>query len=622
MAEEEKDDWLDDLDDDDDDNAGEVDQSDIDSLLSSGDDSGGGEDAELDQSDIDSLLSSGDDDDAELDQSDIDSLLSDTEEPETEAYELEPDQGEIDELFSEVESGELAGEDPFQAEEIDFKDAIDDDSGDDAAFDESAFDADEFGLDDDIPDIPLDDSDDTTIFDTDDELPEEPTQLVDPMPADQPQAAGSKLPQIAIPAILFNRKVQGGIGAILILLIVVGVYLFKGEEEVAHQPVQQDIVQPAAPPKAPEAAPQTTQVAKQAPNTAPMVNDTIVKIKQGANELAISLWARDSENDRLDYEILSLPEHGRLSGKAPDLIYLPNKNFPGEDTFVFRVNDGQDFSDPGTVRIMAPEPVFATKMAPQMPVQVKQPVVTAVPAKPKTIRSKQLIIAAPNKSFSLSSTENVLIDWEELWVASNYLPYTSDVKVEILAKNLHGKLKKVNNSLFDYYPDKYYGGQEYITYRFKLAKLKSKVKKLKFNIKMGNPAPEIKLEKLATNYDPGETVMIDASGSRDEHRENLKFSWEQISGVPVQLEFLNEEESQVAFVVPSTFNTVADPGPILRLTAVDKTGKKDVQQIKVATRSRRQNAVWRGLVSGGIAEEPLCPYGNCPGGLLPWPYSE
>ncbi len=102
----------------------------------------------------------------------------------------------------------------------------------------------------------------------------------------------------------------------------------------------------------------------------------------------------------------------------------------------------------------------------------------------------------------------------------------------------------------------------------------------------------------------------------------MRFTWQQISGVPVQLEFLNDEESQVAFVVPSSFNTVANPGPEIRLIATDEDGKKDVRNIKVATKSRRAAAMWRGLAGGGIAEDPDCPYENCPGGLLPWPYGD
>jgi len=46
-----------------------------------------------------------------------------------------------------------------------------------------------------------------------------------------------------------------------------------------------------------------------------------------------------------------VPVNGALSGAAPNLIYTPNANFNGSDSFTFKVNDGELDSVPATVSI-------------------------------------------------------------------------------------------------------------------------------------------------------------------------------------------------------------------------------------------------------------------------------
>ncbi len=51
------------------------------------------------------------------------------------------------------------------------------------------------------------------------------------------------------------------------------------------------------------------------------------------------------------YAIATAPQHGTLSGTAPQLVYTPNANFAGTDTFTFTVNDGLATSAAGTIAI-------------------------------------------------------------------------------------------------------------------------------------------------------------------------------------------------------------------------------------------------------------------------------
>ena len=88
----------------------------------------------------------------------------------------------------------------------------------------------------------------------------------------------------------------------------------------------------------------------QAVNDPPVAHSQHVTINEDA-AIAITLTGSDPENTPLTYEVLSSPEHGTLSGEAPDLTYTPNADYYGEDSFTFRVNDGDLNSGPATVSI-------------------------------------------------------------------------------------------------------------------------------------------------------------------------------------------------------------------------------------------------------------------------------
>jgi len=50
----------------------------------------------------------------------------------------------------------------------------------------------------------------------------------------------------------------------------------------------------------------------------------------------ITLNAKDDDNDTLTYTITSSPQHGSLSGTAPNIIYTPNTDYEGNDTISFK----------------------------------------------------------------------------------------------------------------------------------------------------------------------------------------------------------------------------------------------------------------------------------------------
>lgn len=79
----------------------------------------------------------------------------------------------------------------------------------------------------------------------------------------------------------------------------------------------------------------------------------------------VTLQASDADADPLTYRIVSRPTAGRLSGKAPNLVFKPKAKFTGVVSFSYVANDGAVDSAPVTVTITitAPEQVEARSAA-------------------------------------------------------------------------------------------------------------------------------------------------------------------------------------------------------------------------------------------------------------------
>jgi hypothetical protein len=85
-------------------------------------------------------------------------------------------------------------------------------------------------------------------------------------------------------------------------------------------------------------------------NAIPVAWNGTLTIKQNA-AVHVVLNATDADGDRLEYYVLSQPEHGGLIGTAPDLVYMPNDDYAGADSFTFVASDGKDDSKVATVSV-------------------------------------------------------------------------------------------------------------------------------------------------------------------------------------------------------------------------------------------------------------------------------
>lgn len=66
---------------------------------------------------------------------------------------------------------------------------------------------------------------------------------------------------------------------------------------------------------------------------------------------SITLVGSDGDGDPLSFAIAHQPEHGVLTGDAPNVTYTPNPDFNGDDSFTYTVSDGTTTSEPGTVTL-------------------------------------------------------------------------------------------------------------------------------------------------------------------------------------------------------------------------------------------------------------------------------
>jgi lysophospholipase L1-like esterase len=83
----------------------------------------------------------------------------------------------------------------------------------------------------------------------------------------------------------------------------------------------------------------------------PPVADSQSLIRAGSSPAAITLTGSDVESTNLDFLIVAPPLHGTLSGTPPQVIYTPDANYAGPDSFQFVVSDGALTSSVATVSL-------------------------------------------------------------------------------------------------------------------------------------------------------------------------------------------------------------------------------------------------------------------------------
>lgn len=83
---------------------------------------------------------------------------------------------------------------------------------------------------------------------------------------------------------------------------------------------------------------------------APSAADAAVATDEDA-AMHVELGGVDADGDAVSFSIVSGPSHGQLSGHAPQLVYTPDANYSGSDSFSFVASDGELTSAPATIQI-------------------------------------------------------------------------------------------------------------------------------------------------------------------------------------------------------------------------------------------------------------------------------
>lgn len=96
--------------------------------------------------------------------------------------------------------------------------------------------------------------------------------------------------------------------------------------------------------------PTATYVGAKIQKNPPVAKDDSITTEEDT-PVSITLEGSDPEEDVLSYTVVTGPSHGNLSGTAPNLLYTPNPDFNGSDSFTFKVSDETADSNDATVSI-------------------------------------------------------------------------------------------------------------------------------------------------------------------------------------------------------------------------------------------------------------------------------
>lgn len=96
--------------------------------------------------------------------------------------------------------------------------------------------------------------------------------------------------------------------------------------------------------------PATVSITINSVNDAPVANAQAITTNEDT-PVSVVLAGSDVENSSLAFALVSNPTKGTLSGTPPDLVYTPNANENGSDSFTFKVNDGTVDSAVATISL-------------------------------------------------------------------------------------------------------------------------------------------------------------------------------------------------------------------------------------------------------------------------------
>ena len=187
--------------------------------------------------------------------------------------------------------------------------------------------------------------------------------------------------------------------------------------------------------------------------------------------LPITLSGADADGDALSFGLVGQPSRGTLNGVAPNLVYTPNADYFGTDSFAFRVNDGLADSNTATVTI--------------------------------AVRAVNDVPVASNRSLTTDEDTPAPVALAAVDVDSNTLTYT------VLIPPANGQLTG-SGALLTYTPGQDFSGSDQFTFRANDGAANSNTATVAISVKAVNDAPVATDGALVTDQGAPATVSLSA----------------------------------------------------------------------------------------------------------------
>lgn len=214
-------------------------------------------------------------------------------------------------------------------------------------------------------------------------------------------------------------------------------------------------------------------------NNPPVALDAALTTKVG-RPLPIELEARDADEDPFVFTILSLPEHGQLTGSGSNYVYLPDPGYLGKDKFVFRAEDANDAGAPATFSITVTD-------------QNTAPV-------------------------AINSTVEVLIDTPKEFALEAKDEENDDLSFKLLSLPAHGTLSGAPPNL-TYSPERGFLGPDRFTFLVSDGELESEPGTVAIMVILPNHAPDVKDQTIVAAAEKSSPVPF---AVKDEDGDDLK----------------------------------------------------------------------------------------------------
>jgi uncharacterized protein YegL len=232
----------------------------------------------------------------------------------------------------------------------------------------------------------------------------------------------------------------------------------------------------------------TVNIEVRSVNTAPSADAQSVTMLEDTVGEAITLTGSDSDGAALTFTVISRPTYGQLSGRAPDLTYIPDANFHGSDTFTYKVSDGLQESAPATVNIT----VMPLNDAPEA-------------ADDLYAMEEDGVLEIPNPGILSNDSD---VDGDPLTIIR-------------LSNPSHGRLVMNGDGSFTYAPHLYYHGPDRFNYKLNDGQADSNVGTISITVGPKNDAPFCR-SNIHHRVEAGDSLDL-SSDCTDPDRDTLEY---------------------------------------------------------------------------------------------------